>query len=607
MKSQKYGRIIITGIFVLLLMVPYGIKKIEQSGSVGGSEDSSEALERYGFYLEDVTEKLGIDFVHHRVTTDEKLHHILPQISSVGASVSIADFNSDGYPDFYLTNSEFGHFNALYMNKGDGTFIEVAEELGVADLNKPEKGASMGSVWGDYNNSGFEDLFVFRWGKPALYRNDNGTGFTDVTEEAGLPDHINANTAVWMDYNNDGYLDLFIGGYYHEDVDLFNLENTRMMPDSYEYATNGGLNYLFENNGDGTFTDVSEATGLHQSRRWTLAASAVDITGTGYPDLIVANDYGVDEIYINHNGEYFENMGETAGIGFVPKSGMSVDVGDILNQGIFAIYITNISEAGVLMQGNNLWMPSVRNPGREDEVIRYRNVAGSMGVEIGGWGYAGKFIDFNNDGNQDIYVTNGYVSAEPDTDYWYDYSRVVGGNRAIIGDAVNWPAMNNRTFSGYQENKLWLNDGAGRFREVGANVGGALNLDSRAIAAADFFGTGAMDIIVANQNQPVKLYRNHVRDDHHWIGLDLSGTKSNRSAIGAIVYLHYHDSKVTKKYVSGGDTFSSQSQRPVHFGLGTETSVEKIEIVWPSGLNQVLESPEINRYHKITEPEAEPD
>lgn len=604
MKNQKSARILITGIFLLLLMVPYLINSSGRPGSEMVVADRTEALERFGFYLEDVTDELGIDFVHHRVTTDEKLHHILPQISSVGASVSVADFNSDGYPDFYLTNSEFGYSNSLYMNNGDGTFEEVAEEMGVADLNVPESGASMGSVWGDFTNSGYEDLFVYRWGKPALYRNDDGTGFTEVTAEAGLPDHINANTAVWLDYNSDGYLDLFIGGYYHEDVDLFDLEHTRMMPDSYEYATNGGLNYLFRNDGDGTFTDVSEESGIRQTRRWTLAASAVDLTGSGYPDLVVANDYGVDEIYMNRNGNYFENVGEAAGIGFVPKSGMSVDFGDILNQGVFAIYITNISEAGVLMQGNNLWMPSARNPGSEDGTVRYRNVAGSMGVEIGGWGYAGKFIDFNNDGNLDLYVANGYVSAEPDTDYWYDYSRVVGGNKSIIEDAVNWPGMNNRTFSGYQENKLWLNDGAGRFREVGANVGGALSLDSRAIAAADFFGTGAMDVIVANQNQRVKLYRNHVRNDHHWIGLDLTGTASNRSAIGAIVYLHDHNGNITKKHVSGGDAFGSQSQRPVHFGLGTESSIDKIEIVWPSGLTQVLESPEPNRYHKITEPEA---
>src|SRR5690625_5408968 len=134
-----------------------------------------------------------------------------------------------------------------------------------------------------------------------------------------------------------------------------------------------------------------------------------------------------------------------------------------------------------------------------------------MGVEIGGWGYAGKFIDFNNDGNLDLYVANGYISDEPETDYWYDYSRVVGGNRTIIEDAVNWPAMNGRTFSGYQENKFWLNDGSGRFGEVGSSVGGALILASRAIAVAGLFGTGSLAEGVGSQNEHATLCRDRVR------------------------------------------------------------------------------------------------
>jgi enediyne biosynthesis protein E4 len=431
MKKETINKIVVTLIFLILVSVPFGMKKYDEYTNTGFHGDMEEVIERYGFFLEDVTSQIGVDFVHVRATVDEKLPY-QPQISSIGASVSVADFNNNGLPDFYLTNSEFGTKNALYMNLGDGTFVDVAEEMGVADLNIPGLGASMGSIWGDYNNSGYEDLLVYRWGRTELFRNEGGEGFTNVTEEAGLPEHINSNTAVWLDYNNNGYLDLFIAGYYHEDVNLFDLEHTRMMPDSYEYATNGGLNYLFENQGDGTFVDVSEKTGLHESRRWTLAAAAADINGSGYPDIILANDYGVDEIFINQNGERFYNTGQEAGLGFAPKSGMSVACGDIMNQGRYSIYITNISEAGVLMQGNNLWVPTRRSSG---DIPRFRNLAGNMGVEIGDWGYGGQFIDLNNNGNLDLYVANGYVSAEPDTDYWYDYARVVGGNRAIIIDA----------------------------------------------------------------------------------------------------------------------------------------------------------------------------
>ncbi len=602
MKKEVLKKTAVIFIFLVLVSIPFGMKKYDQYVNSEDFENRDQIIERYGFYLDDVTQQAGVDFEHQRPAVDEKLDHILPQIASVGASVSVVDFNEDGLQDFYLTNSKFGTKNALFKNLGDGTFEDVASELGGADLNTPERGASMGSVWGDIDNDGFEDLFVYRWGQPELFKNNGGESFTRITDKSNFPEHINANTATWLDYNNDGLLDLFIGGYFKEDVNLFDLEHTHIMPDSYEYATNGGLNYLFENRGEGRFVDVSEEVGLQQSRRWTLASAATDINGSGYPDLVLANDYGVDEIYMNEAGHHFTNVGEEAGIGFAPKSGMSVSFGDILNQGKHSIYITNISEAGVLMQGNNLWVPS-----RESEnsgTPQFRNLASNLGVEIGEWAYSGQFLDLNNDGNLDLYVANGYVSAEPNTDYWYDYAKVVGGNRSIIIDANNWPAMENRTFSGYQANKIWLNDGAGRFREVAANVGGALKLDSRSVAYADFFGDGTLDLIIANQNQPVKVLRNYGNQDHNWVGFDLEGTQSNRSAIGASIVL-YWDGKQSRKSVTAGEAFSSQSQRPVHFGLGEVDQVEKAEIRWPSGTFQVLEAPEINRKHRIVEPSPE--
>jgi enediyne biosynthesis protein E4 len=601
MTREKIIKIGIVIFFIGLLAAPMGLKQLERMNAPEIFENMEEAIDRYGFFLEEISERIGIDFVHQRPQLDPQLDHILPQIGSVGASVSIVDFNNNGRPDIYLTNSKYGTMNALYMNMGDGTFQDVAAELGIADVNIEGTGVSMGSVWGDYNNNGYEDLFLYKWGKPELFRNEAGEGFTRVTDESGLPEWVNANSAIWLDYNNNGYLDLFIGGYYHEDVDFWNLTTTRIMPDSYEYATNGGRNYLFENQGDGTFVDVTEEAGLLDTRRWTLAAAAADLNDSGYPDIVLANDYGVDEIFINEDGKRFRNASEEAGLGFIPKSGMSVAFGDIMNQGRLSIYVTNISEAGVLMQGNNLWVTSRRST---QDRLRYRNLASNMGVEIGDWGYGGQFIDLNNNGNLDLYVANGYISAEPGTDYWYDFAKVVGGNRNIIIDARNWPDMKGRTFSGYQDNKIWINDGAGRFREVASAVGGRLDLDSRAIAYADLFGRGAMDLIVANQHGPVKVYQNHVKPDHQWVSFKLRGTKSNRSAIGAVVTLHW-DNKQQKRVITAGDAFSSQSQRAVHFGLGSNPEVEKLEIKWPSGIVQVIENPELNRVHEITEAATE--
>jgi len=597
MQIDLIKKIIVILFFAALLATPYIMKQLEIMSSDNESDiDKQSAIERYGFFLEEVSDETGIEFKHQSPLLDERLNHILPQVASIGASVSIVDLDNDGYQDIYLTNSRYNTRNALFKNNGDSTFTDVAQEMGVADLNKEGTGVSMGTVWGDFNNSGYEDLFLYKWGKPELFRNNEGRGFTRVTDEAGLPDWINANSAVWLDYDADGFLDLFIGGYYDENINLWKLETTRVMPDSYEYATNGGRNYLFRNNGDGTFTDVTEETGL-TTRRWALAAAAADLTGSGYPDLVIANDYGVDEFFVNENGSFFRNAGEPAGIGFAPKSGMSVAFADILNQGVFSMYITNISEPGVLIQGNNLWVPS----NKRDDLPVFSNLAGNFGVELGGWSYGGQFGDLNNSGYQDLYVANGYVSAEMGTDYWYDFSKIAGGNQAIIEDAKNWPDMGGRSLSGYQQNRIWLNDGAGRFREVSSNVGGFLDLDSRSVAFADLNNSGTLDIIVATQNNEAKVYRNNTDPASNWISFHLEGTDSNRSAIGAIIEL-YWDDKRQVQVVSGGNAFSSQNQRPLHFGLGKSEEVEKAVIKWPSGREQVIDKPEISRLHRVTEP-----
>ena len=253
----------------------------------------------------------------------------MPEVASMGASVSIVDFDRDGWPDIYVTNSAIGSKNALYRNMHDGTFKDVAGELGIADVNQSGTGVSTGAVWGDFDNDGYEDLFLIKWGRPELFHNDQGHGFTRVTEQAGLPPWINANTAIWLDYDGDGLLDLFVGGYYSEDIDLWHLTTTRIMPESFEYARNGGRKYLFHNLGNGKFEEVSAQLGIN-SRRWALAAAAADLRGTGHPDLFVANDYGVSELYFN-DGKRFHEVGEQTGVGFAPKSGMNAAFGDILN------------------------------------------------------------------------------------------------------------------------------------------------------------------------------------------------------------------------------------------------------------------------------------
>ena len=596
MTPKRSVRIILGVIFVALLATPIAIRRLAARREVGKAKlDSGQALARYGFYLQEVAQASGINFIHQAPTLDHQLDHIMPQVAAMGAGASIVDFDRDGWADIYLTNSGEGSKNCLYRNQGNGTFKDVAAEMGIADLNQSASGVSMGAVWGDYDNDGYEDLFLYKWGRPELFHNDSGKHFSRATEAAALPTWVNANTAIWFDYDGDGLLDLFIGGYYAEDIDLWHLQTTRMMPESFEYAKNGGRKYLYHNLGGGKFEEVSAKLGIN-SRRWALAASAADLRGTGHQDLFVSNDYGVSELYFN-NGKEFREVGEQTGVGFSPKSGMTAAFGDVLNQGRYAVYVSNISEDGVLIQGNNLWVPQ---EGTSGDGLRYDNLARPLGVEMGGWSWGAQFGDLNNDGTLDLYLTNGYVSADRNKSYWYDFSKVAGGNSVIIGDAKNWPAMEGRSLSGYQQKRVWLNDGAGKFNDVAQAVGATDTYDGRSVALADLWNRGVLDVIVANQRGPLLIYKNTVVPDNKWIDFELEGTASNRSSLGAEVRLFWNGSQQVQT-VSGGSGFCAENQRRLHFGLGRNPRLEKAVIRWPTGKIQTVDKPQMGQVNRIKE------
>ena len=597
MKQHRTARIIVSILFVGMLAAPLVIKwEAARRGGGKAKLDVQTALARHGFYFQEVSQAAGVNFVHQAPTLDPQLAPIMPQVASMGASVSIVDFDADGWPDIYVTNSGEGSKNALYHNLHDGTFRDVAEQMGIADVNRAGTGASMGAVWGDYDNDGFEDLLLIKWGRPELYHNDGGHGFTRVTEQVGLPPWLNANTALWFDYDGDGLLDFFIGGYYSEDVDLWHLKTTQIMPDSFEYAKNGGRKYLFHNLGNGKFEEVSAQVGIH-SRRWALASTAADLRGTGHPDLFIANDYGVSELYFN-DGKKFRDVSAQTGVGFAPKSGMNAAFGDVLNDGRYAVYVSNISEDGVLIQGNNLWMP---REGTAGDGLQFENLARDLGVELGGWSFGAQFGDLNNDGTLDLYLTNGYVSLDRDHSYWYDFSKIAGGNSIIIIDAKNWPAMEGRSLSGYQQKRVWLNDGAGKFINVAQAVGVTDTYDGRAVALVDLWNRGVLDAVVANQKGPLLIYKNTVTPENAWIEFALEGAASNRSAIGAQVTLYWNGQQ-QKQEVSGGSGFAAQNDRRLHFGLGKDPHLEKAVIRWPSGKMQTIDHPVVNQILKIKEP-----
>lgn len=572
--------------------------------------EADESLRRYGFRLLECAKESGIDFRHESPTLDGKLSHIMPLIAAMNASVSVVDFDGDGWLDIYVVTSKEGGQNRLYRNKHDGTFEEVAEAMGVADLNRPGTGVCTGAIWADIDNDGYPDLLVYKWGKPELFRNKKGKGFERITDKAGLPAWVNANAACWLDFDRDGRPDLVLTGYWPDDVDLWNLKSTQMMPESFEYAKNGGRKYLLRNKGDGTFEDVTAKVGI-TSTRWTLGVAAADLCGTGYPDLVLANDYGVSEFYANKKGERFEEVGYKVGIGVAPKSGMNVSFGDVLNQGKLAIYVSNITEPGNLVQGNNLWVPTGMTP---DGLPHYLNQAGALGVERGLWSWGTKFGDLNNDGRLDLYLTNGLISADKGKSYWYDYGKIAGGLKGLINDAKYWPPIGDQSLAGYQRKCVWLNKG-GNFIDVAAAVGVADTYDGRALVLADLFNRGVLDVVVANQNGPLLLYKNTVAPGRGWVEFELTGGArpgnekgwSNRSAIGAQIHLVWRQGadgsrQEQLQVVTAGDGYASQGMLRLHFGLGEDPQIEKAVIRWPSGRTQTITTPKAGTLHKIEEP-----
>jgi hypothetical protein len=561
-------------------------------------ESRGEVLEEadgLGFRMSEVAAEVGLTFEHRVAAIDPKVAHVADHIMAVGAACAASDVNGDGAVDLYVTSSDFGAPNALFINDGTGNFTDRAAELGVADLNLPGRGVSMGSVFGDYDNDGDEDLFLYRFGYLALLRNDGDAGFVEVTRAAGLERWANSNGAIWFDYDRDGLLDLYVLGYYGAEHDLWNLTTTRIMHDSGEFATNGAPNWMFRNNGDGTFEDVTARVGLEDgeqlNRKWSYAALAADLDRDGWPDLYVANDYGSEQLFRNVEGARFELV--EADLEHDSKSGMSVAVGNVRNDGRWSVFITNISEPGYIFHGNNLRENRLTDAGRLVQTAK-----GAL-LDTG-WAWSAQFGDLDLDGQQDLVVANGFISADPDRSYWYDAGKLSGGIGGLLADAANWSPINGRSQSGYQRTAVLHNQGRGAYANVSVAAGIEDLYDGRAVVLADIDNDGDLDLVIANQKAPLVCYRNQVDGEPSWIGFDLVARRSNRSAIGAEVELEF-DGQRQLQVVTGGSGFSSQNDRRLHFGLGQAPRDLRAVIRWPSGVRQVLENLEPGSYVRVEE------
>ena len=495
-------------------------------------------------------------------------------IETTGSGIAFIDYDNDGLLDLFVLSGE-GGTNRMYHNEGHGKFRDVTDDLGLRS-----SGWAQGVCAGDYDNDGFTDLFVTYWGQNHLYRNIQGKRFEDVTAAAHLKqDRVRYNTGcAFLDIDNDGHLDLFVSNYLKFDP------STTPKPGANPYCFYRGIavncgprglpfdrNILYRNNGDGTFSDISESSGIAAPEgHYSLGVLTGDFNEDGLTDIYVACDQTPSLLYINKGGGHFEEEGVIRGVAFDQNgkamSGMGVDAADYAGDGHMSIFRTNFSDEFETLYRN-------RGNGTFDDITLDAGLG--QNTRYVGWGTG--FFDFNNDGWKDLFLVNGHVFPEVERlqiDIHYK-------DRAI----------------------LYQNLGNGRFRDISQNAGPALleKHSSRGVAFGDFDNDGAMEIAVNNQNERPSLLKQAMNPPGHWVLLKLTGTRSNRSAIGARVKLVAAGHAQYGEVRSGG-SYLSQNDLRLHFGLGPAMKIDRIEITWPSGEKQVLSHQACDRVITITEP-----
>jgi hypothetical protein len=332
-----------------------------------------------------------------------------------------------------------------------------------------------------------------------------------------------------------------------------------------------------------------------------MAVAAADFDGDGWCDLYLANDYGPEEFLRNRGDGSFEARADV-GLSESSKSGMCVAVGDFENSGSLGVFVTNISQRGFLFQGNNLRQNRLGDASRP-RFVNLSDAASSVLREVTdcGWAWGAQFGDLDNDGRADLFVANGFISADRESSYWYDMAKVAGGAGDLFEDARNWPPIGTKSLSGYERSRVLWNRGTQRFQEVGLRVGVSDELDGRAVALADLAGRGALDVIVANQGGPLLVYRCEPPDGAGWIQIRARGSRSNRDAVGARVELRLDDGTLQTQVALAGSGFSAQNDLTLHFGLGTGRAVAGVSVVWPDGVRAEFGALAAGRRHVLVE------
>ena len=536
-------------------------------------------------YFEDITPASGIHFRHESSPTSNKY---LPE--TMGGGVAVFDFDNDGDLDLFFTNGaaiddpmppgkmpekrNSRYWNRLYSNDGNGKFTDITERSGLSGLGT---GYGMGVAAGDFDNDGFQDLYLTAYGRNVLYRSRGDGTFEDVTEKSGTAGSGWSTSAGFFDYDNDGKLDLFVCRYLD-----WTFTNNIYCGDrkpggrAYCHPNNfkGIENMLFHNNGDGTFSNVSAQSGIAKAEGKGLGVAFADYDGDGWTDIYVANDSVMSFLYRNQGDGSFEESALAAGTGYnddgKPFAGMGVDFADYDNDGRPDIFVTNLS----------LEMYALYRNSREGhfQYATSQTGVGHATHSFSGWG--AKFIDFDNDGWKDIFVAQGHVL-----------------------DTIGLTAPNLQ----YLQPPLLLRNEKGTFVRVPPTLAGpgfAASRPGRGAAFGDLDNDGDVDVVVSNVGQTPTILRNAIGNRNHWLLIRVEGVSSNRDGIGAMVRVT-RTSGATQVYeVQTAAGYLSASDRRILIGLERDTIVPKIEIRWPGGRKRTLTKVKADQILLIREPAA---
>jgi len=546
-------------------------------------------VEKGPIVLVDASKASGLATWQHRMGAADK--QLI--IDADGSGVGLIDYDQDGWLDIYLVNgSTFAALDgkepsphaALFHNNHDGTFTDVAAKAGVTNDRW-----GYGVAVGDFDNDGWPDMAVANWGKNRLYHNNHDGTFTDVAEKAGITLGNWSAGVTWGDYDGDGRLDLFISGYVHFDRNNLPLSGSKVVgyaPCKFRgvegmcgpRGLEGELDHLFRNNGDGSFTDVSAIAGVSDSGKYYGFTSVfVDINDDGRPDLLVANDSIANFLYLNKGDGTFEDNAYPSGFG-VNKDGrevasMGLGLGDYENKGLLSVIDTDFSDDYKILF-------------RNDGDASFTDVSYAAGIAHAtlpfvGWGDG--FLDYDNDGWQDIFIANGHVYPDAGDHGW-------GTSYA-------------------ERPQLFHSLGNGKFEEIPPVIGSGLAqaIPARGAAFGDLFNDGKIDVVLNPIDGPAVLLKNVSADKNHWVELNLvggvnkaTGKKSPKDAICARVYLTANGMRHREDVMSGGSYISSNDQR-LHFGLGQATDAGMAEIHWPSGAVERVKLPAADRIYTIEE------